>query len=130
MTEMAHENFDSARSEIEARIITSPDDPRLYSAKGMACAGLGLKEEAIKAGERAVELMPVDKEAYRGAARAEDLARIYVMVGEYDKALKQINLLLTIPSRLSVKLLLLDPDWKPLWTLPEFKKMIENYSGK
>ncbi len=52
------------------------------------------------------------------------------MVGEYDAALEQIKLLLTIPSRLSVNLLLLDPAWKPLWNLPEFKKMMESFSGK
>ena len=75
--------------------------------------------------------MPVSKEAFRGVFRIEDLAKIYVMVGEYDAALEQIKMLLTIPSRLSVKLLLLDPAWKPLWNLPEFKKIIKttNSSG-
>jgi hypothetical protein len=95
---------------------------------GIACAGLGLKEKAINAGKKAVELMPVNKEAYRGAARAEDLARIYVMVGEYDLALEQIHYLLSFPSRLSVKLLLLDPAWKPLWNLDAFKKIIKSTS--
>jgi hypothetical protein len=75
---------------------------------------------------KGAELMPVEKEAYRGVFRVEDLARIYVMVGEYDAALEQIKLLLPIPSRLSVKLLLLDPAWKPLWNLPEFKKLISD----
>jgi hypothetical protein len=76
-----------------------------------------------------VEMMPINKEALRGIYRAEDLARIYVMVGEYDAALEQIKLLLTIPSRLSVKLLQLDPAWKPLWNLPEFKKIIKPFSS-
>ena len=119
----AYEYFDAARVTLESIILKNPDDPRLYSAIGIAYAGLGLKEKAIEAGKRAVELMPINKEAYRGVFRVEDLARIYVMVGEYDAALEQIKLLLTIPSRLSVKLLLLDPTWKPLWDLPEFKKI-------
>ena len=67
--------------------------------------------------------MPIDKEAYRGACRAEDLARIYVMVGKYYEAMEQIKILLSIPSELSVKLLLLDPAWKPLWDMAEFKKI-------
>ena len=67
--------------------------------------------------------MPIDKEAYRGACRAEDLARIYVMVGKYYEAMEQIKILLSIPSELSIKLLLLDPDWKPLWNMAEFKKI-------
>ena len=85
---------------------------------------MGKKEKAIEAGKRAVELMPINKEAYRGVARVEDLARIYVMVGEYDAALEQIKFLLSLPGPLSVKMLQLDPDWKPLWNLPEFKKII------
>jgi TolB-like protein len=124
MQDKSIDYYDSARADIEKRISDNPDDPRLYSAIGIAYAGLGRKEEAVNAGEKAVRLMPLDKEAYRGAARAEDLARIYVMVGDYDLALEQIKILLEIPSRLSVKLLLLDPVWKPLWNLPEFKKII------
>jgi tetratricopeptide (TPR) repeat protein len=123
MPDKAHEYFDSARITIESRILKDPDDPRLYSAAGFAYAGLGQKEKAISAGEKALELMPVNKEAYRGTFRAEDLAMIYVMVGKYDAALKQIKILLTVPSDLSVKMILLDPDWKPLWSLPEFKKI-------
>ncbi len=123
MPDKAHEYFDSARITIESRILRDPDDPRLYSAAGIAYAGLGQKEKAISAGKKALEMMPVNKEAYRGACRAEDLARIYVMVGKYDAALEQIKILLTVPSALSVKMILLDPDWKPLWNLAEFKKI-------
>jgi tetratricopeptide (TPR) repeat protein len=78
---------------------------------------------------KAVDLMPIDKEAYRGVFMEEDLAKIYTMVGEYDEALKLIDRLLNIPSRLSVKLLKLDPLWKPLWDLPEFNKIISDYSS-
>jgi TolB-like protein len=129
MPEKAHEYFDSARIALESKILENPRDSRLYSAVGIAYAGLGQKERAIEAGKRGVDLMPVSKEAYRGVFRAEDLARIYVMVGKYDAALDQIKLLLSIPSRLSVKLLQLDPAWKPLWNLPEFKKIIEQFSS-
>jgi len=128
MPEKAYENFDSARITLESRILKDPDDSRLYSTLGIAYAGLGLTEKAIEAGKKAVQLMPVIKDAFRGVCRAEDLARIYVMVGEYDAAFEQIKLLLTIPSRLSVKLLLLDPAWKPLWNLPEFKKITNSAS--
>jgi tetratricopeptide (TPR) repeat protein len=127
-SEMAHASFDSARVKLEAKILENPFDSRLYSALGIAYAGLGMKEKAIIAGKRGVELMPITKEAYRGVFRAEDLARIYVMVGEYNSALELINQLLNIPSRLSVKLLMLDPAWKPLWNLPEFKRLIYSAS--
>jgi tetratricopeptide (TPR) repeat protein len=93
-------------------------------------AGLGLDDKAISAGEKAIKLLPVSKEAYRGAFLVEDLAQIYVMVGKYDEAIKQIKYLLSIPGFLSTKILELDPRWAPLKKQPEFKKMIESYSGK
>lgn len=126
MPDKAFACFDSSRIEIESGITANDEDPRLFSALGIAYAGMGLKAKAIKAGKRAVELMPVNKEAFRGVFRVEDLARIYVMIGEYDAALEQIRYLLSIPSRLSVKLLLLDPAWQPLRNMPEFIKIINS----
>jgi TolB-like protein/Flp pilus assembly protein TadD len=126
MPEKAFGYYDSARVVLESRILINPDDPRLYSAIGIAYGGLGQKEKAIEAGKKAVELMPISKEAYRGVYRVGDLARICVMVGEYDMALDHIKQLLSLPGPLSAKLLLLDPAWKPLWDQPEFRKIEKN----
>jgi TolB-like protein len=117
--------YDSTRIYLEKRIIAFPEDQRLYSSLGLAYAGLGLVDKAISAGEKAVNLIPVSKEAYKGPFLVEDLARIYVIVGKYDEAIKQIKYLLSIPGLLSTKILELDPRWAPLRNLPEFKKMME-----
>ena len=113
---------------LENKLIEAPDDSRLYSSLGIAYAGLGLTEKAKAAGEKSVALMPISKDAYLGTWRVEELARIYVMVGDYEKALEQIELLLSIPSGLTINLLKLDPVWKPLWDHPEFNKLIEKYA--
>jgi len=128
--ELEHAYYDSARIFLEKRIIDFPDDQRLYSSLGIAYAGLGLDYRAISRGEKAVKLLPVSKEAWKGVYLVEDLALIYVMVGKYDDAIKQIKDLLSIPGFLSTKILELDPRWAPLRNLPEFKKMMESYSGK
>ncbi len=120
--------YDSTRLMIEDMLIGLPDDSRLYSSLGIAYAGLGRKKEAIEAGEKAVELLPISKEAIKGTYRMEDLARIYVMVGEHEKALEQIELQLSIPCILSPNLLQFDPVWKPLWNQPDFISLIEKYS--
>ncbi len=73
--------YDSAKVLIDSKLKERPDDANLYSARGIALAGLGKKEEAIKEGKLAVELLPVTKEAWRGFHRELDLARIYTMVG-------------------------------------------------
>jgi TolB-like protein len=128
--ESEHAYYDSARIFLEKRIIDFPDDQRLYSSLGIAYAGLGLDDKAISSGEKAVKLLPVSKEAWKGVYLVEDLALIYVMVGKYDDAIKQIKYLLSIPGFLSTKILEIDPRWAPLRNRPEFKKMMESYSGK
>ena len=70
-------------------------------------------------------MLPVAKEAWRGLHRIEDLAKIYVMIGEFDSAVDQIEFLLSVPGGLSVPLLRLDPVWAPLREHPRFRKLLE-----
>ncbi len=119
--------YDSARVVIESELEKLPDDPRLQSALGIVLAGLGKKEEAIKEGKLAVELIPVTKDALSGFLRELDLARIFTMVGEYDLAIEKLEYLLSIPGDLSVPYLKIDPVWKPLLKIPHFQKLLEQY---
>jgi len=123
--ELAKKYYDEGRNILEAKIQQQPDDARFHSTLGIAYAGLGRKQDAIREGRLAVELLPVSKEAWRGYCRAKDLAQIYVMVGEFDSAIDQIEFLLSIPGELSIPLLRLDPDWAPLRDHPRFKKLLE-----
>ena len=128
--EEAYTFYNSARIELEAWLLELPDDSRIYSSLGIAYAGLGQKQKAIDAGTSAANILPISKDAWRGAKRLTDLARIYVKVGEYDIALKQLEFLLSIPSELSTQLLQLDPTWRPLKDHPEFIRLMEKYAVK
>jgi TolB-like protein/Flp pilus assembly protein TadD len=128
--ESEHAYYDSARVFLERRIVDMPDDPRLLSSLGIVYAGLGLDDKAIITSKRAVKLLPVEKEVYKGIYLVEDLALIYVMTGKYDEAIEQIKYLLSIPGFLTPKILEIDPRWAPLKNQPEFKKMMESYSDK
>jgi tetratricopeptide (TPR) repeat protein len=121
--------YESTRSMLEAGIQERPDDERYRSALGVAYAGLGRKEEAIREGELAVELLPMSKEAWRGAFRVEGLARIYTMVGEYDAAIDQLEALLAVPSPTAVPMLRLEPTWNPLRDHPRFQALLEKYGN-
>ncbi len=121
--------YDSTRAILEARIQQRPDDERYRSALGIAYAGLGRKEDAIREGELAVELLPMSKEAWRGAYRVEDLARIYAMVGEYDAAIDQLEGLLAVPSPTAVPMLRIDPTWAPLHDHPRFQALLAKYEN-
>jgi serine/threonine-protein kinase len=117
----------SAAEGIEREIAARPHDYRLHIALGHALAILGRTEEAVRAGEHAVELMPISKDALEGSDQAIELAKIYARVGEVDKALDLIDELLSIPSLLSVGLLRLDPAWDPLRDDPRFQTLLETY---
>jgi serine/threonine-protein kinase len=122
--ELARTYFDSARIILEAELPGRPDDGRIYSSLGITYAGLGLKEEAIRAGEKAVQLMPVSMDAQNGIVRVEDLAQIYIMVGEYDAAIDQLEYLLSIPSLFSVSWYRIDSWYDPLRDNPRFQELM------
>ena len=125
--QLARQHYDSAAALLEARIEAAPEDARLYSALGIAYAGLGRVEEAIRAGERGVDLLPVEKDAIRGLDRVEDLARILTMTGQHDAAIDQIEYLLAAPGDLSVARLRIDRTWDPLRGHPRFQALLANY---
>ncbi len=105
-----------------------PGDHRIRRALGIAYAGLGRKEDAIREGRRAVELCPVSKDALQGPGVVWNLAVIYTMVGEYDAALEEIEYLFSVPSYMSVPWLRLDPSWDPLRDHPRFEALLEKYA--
>ena len=105
-----------------------PNDPRYHSALGIAYAGLGKKEEAIKEGLKAVELLPMSKDATYGTTYVYDLAINYTMNGEYDLALDQVEYLLSVPSWMSITWLEWEIRFAPLLTHPRFLELKEKYS--
>jgi TolB-like protein/Flp pilus assembly protein TadD len=113
--------YDSALVTIDSTLAKTPHDPRLHIARGLALVRLGRKAEAVQAGRRGTELLPVEKEAYRGAQFLLDLARIYADAGEPERALDIIERLLQLPGELNTTLLRNDPAWDPLRANPRFR---------
>jgi len=128
-SELEYAYYDSTRIFLDKKIKYFPDDPRLYSSLGIAYAGLGLDNKAINAGEKAVKLLPINKESWKGVVLREDLALIYEMIGNKTAAIEELKYLLSIPGNLSTKILELDPRWALLKNQPEFKKLLEKYSA-
>ncbi|NIM91447.1 MAG: protein kinase, partial [Candidatus Aminicenantes bacterium] len=124
--ELARTSFDSARIILEKEINARPDDPRLHSSLGIVYASLGRKEEAIREGKLAIKLYPVSKDALTGTSFMQDLASIYIIVGEYEAALDQIEYLLSIPSwQISAAYLRIEPEFDPLREHPRFKRLLK-----
>ncbi len=126
----AHAYSDSARAVLERRVQEQPAAyGRVADELGLAYAGLGRRDEAISAAKTAIDLFPLSQDAWRGPIVVENLAEIYVTVGEYDAAIEQLELLPLISSPLSASLLRVDPLWDPLRDHPRFQALLETYRG-
>jgi serine/threonine protein kinase/Flp pilus assembly protein TadD len=116
--------YDSARVILEEKVGSRPGEAPFHSSLGIAYAGLGRKEEAIREGKKGVELLPVSKDAVDAPIYLQNLAQIYVMIADYDSAIDQLEYLLSIPSYISIPYLRIDPTWAPLRNHPRFQKLL------
>jgi TolB-like protein/tetratricopeptide (TPR) repeat protein len=119
-----HRYAEQARQAFEEQLRATPQDPERHAFLGVVLAYLGRKEEAIREGKRAVALAPVAKDAAEGPYYQHQLARVYILVGEPEKALDQLEPLLKIPCDLSPGWLRIDPNFDPLRGNPRFQKLL------
>jgi TolB-like protein/Flp pilus assembly protein TadD len=115
---------DSARLAFQQQIQASPDDAQRHVLRGLALAYLGRKTEAITEGERSVTLLPISRDALTGPYLQHQLARIYLLTGESEKALDELEPLLKIPYYLSPGWLRIDPTFAPLKGNPRFERLL------
>ena len=102
-----------------------PDYAAALCALGVIDAVLGNKEDAIREGERAVELTPVSKNAIEGATLVRYLAVIYAWAGEKDRAIQRLAETTYLPgSHISYGYLRLHPLWDPLRGDPRFEAIV------
>src|SRR5215813_1089987 len=98
--------------------------PVLYVCLVLIDAALGRKEEALRQGRRAVELLPVEKDAINGTSMIVCLARIAAWVGDNDLACELLARASRLPSGVSYGELKLMPFWDPLRGDPRFEKIV------
>jgi tetratricopeptide (TPR) repeat protein len=123
-TAQLHATAEAAREAFEEQLRASPGDRQRYVLLGVALAYLGRKEEAIREGERGVALGTSIRDAYSLPYFRHQLARIYILVGEPEKALDQLETLLKTPYFLSPGWLKIDPNFDPLRNNPRFQKLV------
>jgi tetratricopeptide (TPR) repeat protein len=120
----ARKAFTAARAEVERTVREQPDYGPPLCVLGLIDAGLGRKEEAIREGRRAIELLPVNKDAINGAHIMQHLGVIYAWTGEKDLAIEQVTATLKVPGGLSYGQLRLHPSWDALRGDPHFEKIV------
>ncbi len=123
-TALAHAAFEESRTLLEQQLAEHPQDPRLHSSLGIADAGLGRREEAIREGRLGVALSPIERDAVNGIRRVTELAQIYAMLGDGKAASEEVAVLLSHPAMISPALLDLDPIFDPVRRDPRFQKVL------
>jgi TolB-like protein/class 3 adenylate cyclase/Tfp pilus assembly protein PilF len=122
--------FTAARAEQEKAVQAQPDYGPALCALGLIDAGLGRKEEALREGRRAVELLPVEKDALNGPLMITYLAMIAAWVGDKDLACEQLAIAIRPPSTVSYGQLKLLPFWDPLRGDPRFNEIVASLAPK
>jgi TolB-like protein/tRNA A-37 threonylcarbamoyl transferase component Bud32/Tfp pilus assembly protein PilF len=127
----AHNAFVRARSELEQTLRNQRDYAQGLCALGVVDAALGNNEDAIREGERAVELIPVSKSAIEGSVLIQYLAVIYAWTGDKDRAIERLTEAAKLPgSHVTYGYLRLHPLWDPLRGDPRFEAIVASLAPK
>jgi serine/threonine-protein kinase len=119
------EEFGAAREKLYQKVEADPADPWLLTALAATDVALGRKDEAIKEGRRAVEMVPISENAVQGPWIARNLAGVYAWARQPDLAFEQLNILAKIPTdALTYGDLKTHPDWDPVRKDPRFEKLL------
>jgi TolB-like protein/Flp pilus assembly protein TadD len=119
----AQSALEQARERAATAIAARPDDAKALSVLADIDAELGRKEEAIREGERSVNLMPVEKDAVDGYLLQNALALTYAKAGANSSALDLLEKLTGKPFGPEYGTLLA-PDWDPIRAEPRFQKIL------
>jgi TolB-like protein/class 3 adenylate cyclase/Tfp pilus assembly protein PilF len=128
----ARSAFTLAREQQEKVVQAQPNYGPAVCMLGLIDAALSRKEEALREGRRAVELLPVAKDSIIGMYMIDYLAVIAAWVGENELACEQLE----TASRLSgyglttYGQLKLSPFWDPLRGDPRFEKIVVDLAPK
>jgi eukaryotic-like serine/threonine-protein kinase len=114
---------DSARGLIELRLRPRPDDAKMLATLALAYSHLRRHSEAIRAGERAAELLPIENDAVSGPFILAYLARAYAVAGRHDQAVAILERLMGTDSWITPAALRADPIWDPLRSHPRFREL-------
>ena len=129
----ARQAFNAARQEQERTVQEQKDHGPALCALALIDAALGNKEQALQEGRRAMELMPVEKDATNGQRMITYFALIAAWVGEKDLALEQLKTAVPLPGASTVTsygVLKLLPFWDPLRGDPRFEAIVADLAPK
>lgn len=129
-TQRAQSAFATARASEAQLVQEQPEYAPAWSMLGLLDAGLGRKDDAIREGNRACEILPLSKDSWEGPCYIVNLAIIYSWLGETDRALEQLAISAHHPGGIRYGELRLQPFWDPLRRDPPFEKIVASLAPK
>jgi tetratricopeptide (TPR) repeat protein len=126
----ANGSLQAARERAAAAVQERPEDGKALMVLAQIDADLGRKEESFREGERAVELLPVAKDALLGGTMLSRLATIYARAGDADRTFSLLEKVIKIPFGVTYGSLKLDQVWDPLRSDPRFEKIVASLAPK
>jgi len=125
-TERSQANFEKARATLETLVQKQPEDPWSVSYLAWAYAGLGRKDDALKASSQSVHLIPSWRDSMEGPQYANMQAQIQAWVGEKAAALNYLTTTANQPGSPSYGELKFDVGWTNLRDEPGFAEILAN----
>jgi serine/threonine protein kinase/cytochrome c-type biogenesis protein CcmH/NrfG len=122
--------FSAARDQLESAAQEFPDDGSKLCFLGLIDAALGRKDEALREGKAALDLLPLSKDALSGTELLYYYAVICAWTGESDLAIEHLKTLATLPAGVSYGEIGLDPHWDPLRGDPRFEEIVAGLAPK
>ncbi|MEY2504271.1 MAG: hypothetical protein QOG27_551 [Verrucomicrobiota bacterium] len=120
--------FAAARAQQEKVIAAQGEYAPALCVLGLIDAALGRKDDALREGRRAAEMLPVEKDALNGVRVREFLAIIYAWAGEKGLACEQLAAVTKFPASASYGQLRLHPYWDPLRGDARFEKIVASFA--
>jgi len=126
----ARSAFEASRPEQEKIVQEQAEFGPALCILALIDAGLGRKEEALREIRRALELVPIEKDASNGSDVLHYSAIVYAWVGEKDLALQNLSKAAQLPGFLTYGRLKLLPWYDPLRGDPRFEKIVADLAPK
>ncbi len=123
--ELAEQQFQAAREQLEAEFEATSKDPRFLNALGRVLAGLGENEEAVRMARQAIDV--TSRDTYARPNYQLDAIFVFVMAGDSDAATEELDAYLGAPGSWSIEGLLPDPRLDPIRDDPRFQSLVEKY---
>ncbi|TDI63246.1 MAG: hypothetical protein E2O91_00480 [Alphaproteobacteria bacterium] len=119
--------LESALTGIEDRLAVSPENPNFIDMKSKTLALLGRHDEAVAAARHAMEIVPMERDAWSGLSFIGNYAQILAMAGRYDEAIEVLDGYLPLPGALSLRTVMVGIPETGLEDHPGFTELVEKH---